>query len=113
MHRKFIPMALLLALSVPMTTALAQEDMPKPETQDVSEAVTDAWITTKVKADLLATDGVSGTDIDVDTKDGVVTLAGSVKSQEEADKALSVARDIKGVKKVESRLTVGEEDEEK
>lgn len=70
------------------------------------EAITDSWITTKVKADLLATEDVSGTDINVDTKDGVVTLTGRVKSKAEADKAVSVARGIKGVARVESQLSV-------
>lgn len=73
---------------------------------ETGEVITDSWITTKVKADLLATDGVAGTDINVDTKEGVVTLSGNVKSKAEADKAVSVARGIKGVTKVESKLAV-------
>ena len=73
---------------------------------DASEQLGDGWITTKVKADLLGTDGVPGSAIDVDTKDGVVTLRGTVKSQAEADKAVSVAKGIDGVSKVKSELKV-------
>ena len=69
---------------------------------DSSQPVTDTWITTKVKADLLATENVSGLDIKVETVDGVVTLTGAVTSQAQKDKAVEVARQIKGVKRVEA-----------
>ena len=55
---------------------------------DSSQPVTDTWITTKVKADLLATENVSGLDIKVETVDGVVTLSGAVDSQAQKDKDL-------------------------
>jgi len=111
MNAKYALTLSLLAASIPAFSALAQETAPKSEKQDsptteAGEAITDSWITTKVKADLLATDGVAGTDINVDTKDGVVTLTGNVKSKAEADKAVSVARGIKGVTKVDSKLAV-------
>lgn len=69
---------------------------------DSSQPVTDTWITTKVKADLLATENVSGLDIKVETVDGVVTLSGAVANQSQKDKAIAVARQIKGVKSVEA-----------
>lgn len=109
MNRR-IPIAGLLLASLASSAALAQEATTKPETKErpmaqAGEAVTDSWITTKVKADLLATDGVAGTDINVDTQDGVVTLKGSVKSQAEADRAVMIARGIKGVTSVDSQLS--------
>lgn len=112
MTRTIPTMALLAALAVP-AFAFAQETVPEPETNEpqtteAGEAITDAWITTKVKADLLATEDVSGTEIDVDTMDGVVTLTGTVKSQAEADKAEAVAGKIEGVTRVDSQLTVEE-----
>jgi len=71
------------------------------------QPVDDTWITTKVKADLLTTDGVSGTDIKVDTVNGVVHLTGSVGSKAEADRAVAKAKTIKGVTRVDSsKLTV-------
>ncbi|MEI2795580.1 BON domain-containing protein [Pseudoxanthomonas sp. F11] len=76
---------------------------PEENTQnDSSQPVTDTWITTKVKADLLATENVSGLDIKVETVDGVVTLTGAVPSQAQKDKAVQVAKQIKGVKRVEA-----------
>ena len=68
----------------------------------------DAWITTKVKSQLLADSDVKGLDINVSTKDGVVTLAGRVPTTAMRDKAVSVAQGVKGVKKVNTQaLKVG------
>jgi len=79
--------------------AMAHNDGMKHESK---EPVTDTWITTKVKADLLATKDVSGTDIKVETLNGTVKLSGAVGSKAQHDKAVSVAKMIDGVKKVDS-----------
>jgi osmotically-inducible protein OsmY len=71
------------------------------------EAITDAAITSEVKTKFLADTAVSGLKIDVDTKDGVVTLNGTVKSNTEADKAVAIARQSAGVKRVVNKLHVG------
>ena len=71
------------------------------------EVLTDAAITSEVKTKFLAEPGVSGLDINVDTTNGVVTLTGTVKSQAEANKAMMVARNSKGVKRVVNHLKVG------
>jgi hyperosmotically inducible protein len=87
-------------------TATAQETTAT-ENMASEQPMGDAWITTKVKTDLLATKDVSGLAIDVDTKDGVVKLTGQVDSKAQADKAVAVAKKIDGVKKVDSAaLTV-------
>jgi osmotically-inducible protein OsmY len=68
----------------------------------------DAWITTKVKSQLLADSDVKGLDINVSTKDGVVTLAGKVPTAAIRDKAISLTQSVKGVKKVDAQaLKVG------
>ena len=96
-------------------SAQAQQETAQPDPQaaqseePMGETVTDAWITTKVKTDLLATADVAGSSIDVDTQNGVVTLNGTVKSKAEAEKAVSVAKGIKGVHKVTSKLKVSAE----
>ncbi|TDK23224.1 BON domain-containing protein [Luteimonas aestuarii] len=67
----------------------------------------DTWITTKVKASLLANQDVSGLDISVETVNGVVTLTGEVDTQAEADRAVAVAGEIEGVTRVDaSGITV-------
>lgn len=70
------------------------------------EVLTDAAVTSAVKTKFLAEPGVSGLNIDVDTKDHVVTLTGNVKSKAEATKAVAIARDTKGVKRVVNHLKV-------
>ena len=74
---------------------------------DSEQPGTDTWITTKVKSSLLAADGVSGTDVKVETKNSVVWLSGTVGSKAEKDKAVAKAKGIEGVTKVDaSKLMV-------
>ena len=55
----------------------------------------------------MASDGVPGTEISVDTKNGTVWLSGDVKTTAERDRAIAKTKAIKGVKKVDaSKLTV-------
>lgn len=100
----------ILALSVPALAMAGEHDKPKAATaqHDSHQPVDDTWITTKVKADLLASSNVPGTEVKVDTVNGVVTLSGTVATQAEKDKAIKVTRAIKGVKNVEAAgLKVG------
>ena len=96
--RTTLGMAALLAAGTLAGSALAQaqEAVPKPETNS-QQPVGDAWITTKVKADLLASQDVSGLDIKVETRNGVVRLTGDVESKAQIDKAVSIAKSTKGV----------------
>lgn len=102
--------AAALFTAVPMS-ALAQDRTEAEEEGDSAQPVNDTWITTKVKADLMATSDVPGTTIDVDTTNGVVKLSGNVDSKAQHDKAISVAKGIKGVKSVDAKgLTVAKGD---
>ena len=74
--------------------------------RESAQPVDDTWITTKVKADLLATKDIPGMAIKVETVNGVVSLSGEVDSKVEADKAVAVAKGIKGVSRVDNRLVV-------
>ena len=81
-----------------------------PETATASTAVgqliEDSAITAAVKAKLLADTTVGGLKIDVDTKDGIVSLSGPVKSQTEKDQAIRLARETNGVKDVQDKLVI-------
>ena len=70
------------------------------------EAIGDAALTGKVKTALIADPDVKALKIDVDTKDHVVTLNGTADKQANADKAVTIAQGIEGVKSVENRLTI-------
>lgn len=70
------------------------------------ENVNDAVITTKVKADLFAEPELKALAIDVDTENGVVNLSGFVSSKAEAERAVRLAKGVKGVTKVQNSLKV-------
>ena len=67
---------------------------------DAGEAISDAWITSKIKSSYLLSSNLSGLDISVDTKNGVVALSGTAMSSAEKDLAIRTAKNIKGVNEV-------------
>jgi hyperosmotically inducible protein len=71
---------------------------------EVGEMATDGWITSKIKTQLMAADGVRASAINVDTTDHIVTLRGHVRSESERKKALSIARHTRGVERVVDEL---------
>jgi hyperosmotically inducible protein len=76
--------------------------------KESDQPVSDAWITTKVKTDMMADRDVSASDISVETVNGMVKLSGRVDSKAQHDKAVALTKGIKGVKKVDSAgLMVG------
>jgi hyperosmotically inducible protein len=73
------------------------------KSESVGEFIDDAAITAKVKSDMVADPLISASKIDVTTDKGVVKLSGVVNDQQ-AQRALEIARGIKGIKSVESYL---------
>jgi hyperosmotically inducible protein len=63
----------------------------------------DGWITTKVKSTFMYSTNVDGSDIGVKTHEGVVTLSGKVDSGAERALAIELARNVRGVKSVDSK----------
>lgn len=75
--------------------------------QPPNQQVTDAQITTRVKAKLASDVRPSSlANINVNTTNGVVTLAGPVESAEVKIKAASVVQSIPGVVRVNNNLQV-------
>jgi hyperosmotically inducible periplasmic protein len=73
--------------------------------------VADSVITTKVKAKLADEHMGSLVHVGVDTDaKGAVVLSGNVRSQKEADKAVSIARATEGVTSVTSTLQIKKDD---
>ncbi|MBM7063112.1 BON domain-containing protein [Pseudomonas sp. UL073] len=86
---------------------MAAESTGKPvmlaasETMDKAEdAVSDTWITSKVKSTFVADKDLSALDIKVETNQGVVALSGVVATDAERDLAIAKTKSIKGVKAV-------------
>ncbi|MCE7032166.1 BON domain-containing protein [Lysobacter sp. GX 14042] len=69
---------------------------------DSDQPGTDTWITTKVKASLLADSDTAGTQIEVETNNGVVGLSGNLDSQAQVDAAKRIAEGIEGVTEVDA-----------
>jgi len=76
----------------------------KQATNAAANVVDNAALTTKVKAALLADELVKGTQINVDSNNGVVTLNGAVDSPAHKEKAEQVAKGVSGVTRVQNNL---------
>jgi osmotically-inducible protein OsmY len=76
-----------------------------PATAQVN-AIKDGWLVMKVHSEMLDEDLLEGSNIDVDVKNGVVTLQGTVPSEAGRARALEVARKNDGVKNVVDQLKI-------
>ena len=89
----------------PKKTSVA--DSAKSSAKEAEQDISDSWITTKVKSTFMYSSNVNGSDIDVSTSAGVVTLKGKVDSGAERALAIELADNVRGVKSVQSKgLTV-------
>lgn len=77
----------------------------KKGAKKVEELTLDASITAAVKMKLANDELIEARNIDVDTKDGVVTLKGKVSNNAEAERAIQLAKEVTGVKSVKSLLS--------
>jgi hyperosmotically inducible protein len=72
----------------------------------VACAQSDAGITTSVKSQLVDDEMVRARNIDVDTRERVVTLTGEVRNAQEEARALEIARNTEGVNNVIDQLNI-------
>lgn len=102
-------LAAILALGLLFTPVAGYSADEEPFS--VGEFVSDSIITTKIKAKYAKDKHVSAMDIKVDTdKDGVVVLSGTADSRSEVEKAVSIAKSVEGVTKVQSRIKIKKDD---
>ena len=76
--------------------------------QTVTEGVSDAWITAKVRANILLSGNASGSSIDIETANSIVTLSGIARDAEQRDEIAEIARQVVGVKQVRNKIAVRE-----
>lgn len=76
-----------------------------PATAQVN-TIKDAWLVMKVHSEMVDEDVLDGSNIDVDVKNGVVTLQGTVPSEAARARALEVSRKNDGVKNVVDQLRI-------
>ena len=74
--------------------------------ESVGDSLDDAWIHTKIRTKLLGEGEFPGGSINVDVKDNVVTLRGSVATAADKTKAEQIAKATGGVKSVRNQLVV-------
>ncbi len=89
---------------ISLSAADTQTTKAEAQAKTTEDSLSDAWITSKVKASLLYSRDVDGINIKVDTKGGMVTLGGVVASTEEKSQAVEIARNIRGVRGVDADL---------
>ncbi len=82
------------------------ESSAKELASKAAETLDDVAITTAVSAGLAKDPDLSAIKINVDTKNGAVTLNGSAPTEAARDKASSIAKAVKGVNSVENKLVL-------
>lgn len=75
-------------------------------TAEQMTAIKDGWLVTKLHSLFVPEDVLSGSNIDVDVKDGMVTLEGSVPNEAARNKALAISKGADGVKGVTDHLRI-------
>lgn len=94
--------ALFLAVTLVSVVGCASTS----QREGTGEYMDDSVITTKVKAAILDEPTLKVAEINVETFKGVVQLSGFVSSQAAANKAVEVARSVKGVKSVKNDMRI-------
>jgi len=72
----------------------------------LKENAADAALTSKIKAKMMLDDYVKARTIEVTTSGSTVTLSGNVRSADERDRAIRLARETAGVTRVVDQLQV-------
>ena len=95
-------LAILAALAMAVTLGCAST----AKTEGTGEYVDDTVITAKVKTAILGESTLKSAEINVETFKGTVQLSGFVNSQSDVNRAVVVAKNVKGVKSVKNDMRV-------
>ena len=74
--------------------------------EKMKESAAEAALTSKIKAKMVLDDYVKARTIDVTTSGTTVTLSGAVRSSDEHDRAIRIARETSGVTRVVDHLSM-------
>jgi hyperosmotically inducible protein len=110
-----LPAVLAFGALIGVSSANAQTaDPPQSTSEQAKEAarqsgnvIKDSWITMKVHSQFIPEDALEGSDIDVETNAGVVTLRGTVVTEAGRARAVAIAKATDGVKSVKDDLKIG------
>jgi osmotically-inducible protein OsmY len=109
-HTRSIPMRklpflfanIIIAIAVATTGGCASTKT----SEGTGEYFDDSWITTRVKAAILNEPTLKSSEINVETFKGEVQLSGFVSSEDNIRKAVTVTKEVKGVKTVKNDMRV-------
>lgn len=93
--------AIMLASALLFAVGCSTSAGPK---QSAGEYLDDSMITSKVKAAIFDDPILRVTDVTVETYDGVVQLSGFVNSRSDINRAVDLARSVRGVKSVKDDM---------
>ncbi|WP_186069283.1 BON domain-containing protein [Burkholderia gladioli] len=103
----------LLAVALTAATAFcasmpfdAGADTVASATHSAGAKMRDMAVTTKAKAALVQASGLSSDDVHVSTRQGHVTLTGSVPDESQRPLAVAAVKSVDGVRSVQDQLTI-------
>ena len=106
MKRFSLRVSAMLALFV-LVCASASVAQVGDAARKTGNAITDSWITMKIHSQFIPEDALEGSDIDVDTAAGVVTLKGTVPTEAARARAIALSKATDSVKSVKDQLRIG------
>ena len=87
--------------------AREERSIAKGRGETIGDSLDDAWIHTEIVAQLIGNSATPERKINVDVKNNVVTLRGTVETAEQKTEAEQIAKNTEGVKSVNNQLKVG------
>jgi hyperosmotically inducible periplasmic protein len=84
-----------------------ERSIAKERGETIGESLDDAWIHTKIVAQLIGNSATPERKINVDVTNNVVTLRGTVETAEQKTEAEQIAKNTESVKSVNNQLKVG------
>jgi hyperosmotically inducible periplasmic protein len=117
-HQALIALGMAAVLSLgasayqsrPAANPPQDKNPPAQEKKESGNVFKDGWITMKIHSQYIPEDALDGSNIDVDTTNGVVTLTGTVPTQAGHSRAVAIAKATDGVKSVTDKLRVAPSD---
>ena len=106
MKHRILCLILAGLFSITLAACASSGAAPGSQQDQAASSVNDAYITSLIKAHLFGISDAKAFDIHVTTEGGVVTLTGTAPSAELRDKAVSYARETKGVKGVVDHIEI-------
>lgn len=89
-------------------TAAKTSDAVSDAAKKTGQGVSDGWIQSNIRQKLLRDGLVKAGDVRIDSHNHLVTLSGTVPSQAARERAVSLARDTKGVDQVRDDLRIAQ-----